>query len=102
MTAPPVATATTDLAAVISAQVDRNFGSIRHFINAVVDACYQRGIPAGYRQVSRAYLRWQKDDAHRVDVAHGLVDGRRGQDRTFGTDPTGETAIRNVMRELLQ
>lgn len=102
MTAPPVATATTDLAAVISAQVNRQFGSIRHFINAVVDACYQLGVPAGYRQVSRIYLRWQREDAHRVDVAHGLADGKWGQDRTRGNDPTGEEAVMNVMSQMLR
>lgn len=101
MSAPPIAYATNDLAAVISAQVNRQFGSIREFINAIADACYQRGIPAGYRQVSRIYFRWQKEDAHEIDVKHGLIGGKFGQDRTAGNDPTGEEAVKNVMREVL-
>ena len=101
MTAPPMIDTINNLAAVISAKVDRDFGSVRNFINAVRFECGLAGIDVGYRYTSRVYLRWQKENATEVDIREGLAEGRRGQDRTFGTDPTGEEAVRNVMREML-
>lgn len=102
MTSPPLQLEEiSNLAAVISAKVDQDFGSVRAFINAVCVECDLHGIDVGYRRVSRIFLRWQKDNAHEVDVQNGLEDGFMGQDRTMWDDPTGETAIRNIMRRVL-
>jgi hypothetical protein len=89
------------LAAVISAKVERTYGTMREYIHAVMAECLSRGIEVGYRKVSRIYLRWQKENADRVDIAMGVTEGRHGRDRTMGNDPTGETAVRNIMRELI-
>lgn len=102
MTSPPLQLEEiSNLAAVISAKVDQDFGSVRAFINAVRAECGLRGIDVGYRYTSRVYLRWQKENATEIDIREGLEEGRRGQDRTFGSDPTGEEAVRNVMRQLI-
>lgn len=90
-----------NLAAVISAKVDQDFGSVRNFINAVRFECGVAGIDVGYRYTSRVYLRWQKENATEIDIREGLAEGKFGQDRTFASDPTGEEAVRNVMRTLL-
>lgn len=101
MKPPPMIDTINNLAAVISAKVDQDFGSVRNFINAVVWECKFVGIDVGYRYTSRVYLRWQKENATEIDIREGLAEGRFGQDRTFGSDPTGEEAVRNVMKGML-
>lgn len=69
--------------------------SIREFIHDVQRVCLNRyGIDAGYRQVSRIYHKWKLEECARLD------DPRMGQDKQMSDDPTGETAIRRIMREL--
>lgn len=84
---------TNNLAAVISAKVDRHYGSVRAFILDVQEHLADAGIDLGYRRISRIYLRWQQDDADGLDTMP--------VDRTMRDDPTGEKAVRNLMKGLL-
>lgn len=69
--------------------------SIREFIHDVQRVCLARyGIDVGYRRVSRIYHKWKIEDCLQYD------DPRMGQDKQMRDDPTGETAIRSLMREL--
>lgn len=104
MTSPPVAEAAQEEPLSISVP---EFGSIRDCINWLVAWAQLHGSDIGYRQMSRMYHREKLRDAERTDTELGLDDvhageGRLGQDRTFGSDPTGETAVRRVMDSLLR
>lgn len=69
--------------------------SIREFIHDVQRVCLARyGIDVGYRRVSRIYHKWKTEDCLRHD------EPRMGQDKQMRDDPTGETVIRALMREL--
>lgn len=104
MTFPPVAEATS--AEPLSISVPQ-FDSIRDCINWLVAWAQDHGSDIGYRQMSRLYHKAKVQDAERVDTELGLNsldagEGRLGQDRTFAQDPTGESAVRNVMRTIAQ
>jgi hypothetical protein len=98
MSSPPVATATS--AGPLSISVPE-FTSIRECITWLVDWAQARGSDVGYRKMSRLYHQAKMREADRIDIAEGVQDGRRGQDLTMSIDPTGETAVRNVMREVI-
>lgn len=75
--------------------ISESYASIRDFINAVRAVALTRyGVDVGYRKVSRVYHRWKVEDCERWD------NPRHAQDKQMRDDPTGETAIREVMREL--
>ena len=99
MTAPPVAEATQ----AHPLELSDAYTSVKDFLLDVQAVAAERyGVQVGYRKLKRIFDRWQWEDAMATDIEHGVIEGRCGQDRTRGTDPTGEEAVMNVMSQMLR
>lgn len=76
-------------------ELSETYTSVKDFlldVQAVAAARYD--VHVGYRKVKRIFDRWRAEDCLRHDQP------RMGQDKQMRDDPTGETAIRSLMREL--
>lgn len=71
------------------------YTSVKDFLLDVQSVAAERfGVQVGYRKIKRVFDRWRWEDCERWD------NPRHAQDKQMRDDPTGETAIREVMREL--